>query len=203
MRGCCAFRWAHFKSCDNLKPCKPASLRLLQGKDQQTGHNLKSNYAYFFWTRKHRDLSRSISNRFQTIFSSFYFDIVVLKTCSFVEDITWLSASSYLNIHWILLFQTTMELFVSPTTYFRSKLKFFRTRQAIFIYVATFYLMFLLLHKQKFVPGAEFSNNKEWFRSWVNLRVKQTMNWPWVNLVAHIRTCNQIYPWPIHCLFYT
>ena len=62
-----------------------------------------------------------------------------------------------------------MELFVSPVTYFRSKLKFFRTRQAIFIYVTTFYLMFMLLHKPKFVPGAEFSDNKELFSSWVNL----------------------------------
>ena len=54
-----------------------------------------------------------------------------------------------------------MELFVNPVTYLRSKLKFFKSRQAIFIYVATFYLLFMLLHKPNFVPGAEFSNNKE------------------------------------------
>ena len=55
----------------------------------------------------------------------------------------------------------TMEQSVKIVTFVRSKLKFFKSRQAIFIYVTMFYLMFMFLHKPKFVPGAEFSNNKE------------------------------------------
>ena len=92
---------------------------------------------------------------------------------------TWfLTATCILHVL-IPHFQKTMELFVSPVTCFRSKLKFFRTRQAIFIYVTTFYLMFMLLHKPKFVPGAEFSNNKEWFSSWVNLNfLSEKLNLP-------------------------
>ena len=54
-----------------------------------------------------------------------------------------------------------MEQSVKIVTFVRSKLKFFKSRQAIFIYVTMFYLMFMFLHKPKFVPGAEFSNNKE------------------------------------------
>ena len=46
-------------------------------------------------------------------------------------------------------------------TLVRGRMKFFKTRQAIFIYVTMFYLMFMMLHTPKFVPGAEFSNNKE------------------------------------------
>jgi len=55
----------------------------------------------------------------------------------------------------------TMEQSVKIVTFVRSKLKFFKSRQAIFIYVTMFYLMFMFLHKPKFVPGAEFSNNKK------------------------------------------
>ena len=55
----------------------------------------------------------------------------------------------------------TVEQSVKLVTFARSKLKFFKSRQAIFIYVTMFYLMFMFLHKPKFVPGAEFSNNKE------------------------------------------
>merc|ERR1712156_974744 len=51
----------------------------------------------------------------------------------------------------------------SPTavSFLRGKLKFFKTRQAIFIYVTMFYLMFMLIQRPKFVPGAEFSSSKE------------------------------------------
>jgi len=50
----------------------------------------------------------------------------------------------------------------SPTavSFLRGKLKFFKTRQAIFIYVTMFYLMFMLIQRPKFVPGAEFSSSK-------------------------------------------
>ena len=54
-----------------------------------------------------------------------------------------------------------MESSVTAVSFLRGKLKFFKTRQATFIYVAMFYLMFLFIQKPKFVPGAEFSSNKE------------------------------------------
>ena len=54
-----------------------------------------------------------------------------------------------------------MESSVTAVSFLRGKLKFFKTRQAIFIYVTMFYLMFLFLQRPKFVPGAEFSSNKE------------------------------------------
>ena len=54
-----------------------------------------------------------------------------------------------------------MEFLVKSVTVARSKLKFLRSRQAVFIYATMFYLVFMLLHKPKFIPGAEFSSNKE------------------------------------------
>ena len=54
-----------------------------------------------------------------------------------------------------------MDSSVKAVSYMRGKLKLFKTRQAIFIYVLMFYLMFMLLQRPKFVPGAEFSSNKE------------------------------------------
>ena len=54
-----------------------------------------------------------------------------------------------------------MDFLVKSVTVARSKLKFLRSRQAVFIYATMFYLVFMLLHKPKFIPGAEFSSNKE------------------------------------------
>ena len=66
----------------------------------------------------------------------------------------------YINLIFLVFSGLAME---SPTavSFLRGKLKFFKTRQAIFIYVTMFYLMFMLIQRPKFVPGAEFSSSKE------------------------------------------
>ena len=82
----------------------------------------------------------------------------------------------------------TMESSVTAVSFLRGKLKFFKTRQAIFIYVAMFYLMFLFIQKPKFVPGAEFSSNKERpalnNQTYVGVSVLLTIQCPFVPLLS-------------------
>ena len=66
-----------------------------------------------------------------------------------------------------------MDSSVKAVSYMRGKLKLFKTRQAIFIYVLMFYLMFMLLQRPKFVPGAEFSSNKESASAKTDIRYQQ------------------------------
>ena len=54
-----------------------------------------------------------------------------------------------------------MDSSVKPISYVRGKLKLFKSRQAVFLYVLMFYLTFMFLQRPTFVPGAEFSSNKE------------------------------------------
>ena len=71
------------------------------------------------------------------------------------------SVFRYLDTFYVTLQIIIMEFLVKSVTVARSKLKFLRSRQAVFIYATMFYLVFMLLHKPKFIPGAEFSSNKE------------------------------------------
>ena len=69
-----------------------------------------------------------------------------------------------------------MDSPVNAVSYMRGKLKLFKTRQAIFLYVLMFYLMFMFLQRPTFVPGAEFSSNKE-SPSDPTIYFKKSRNW--------------------------
>ena len=85
-----------------------------------------------------------------------YLDILCFVTHKYID-----SVFRYLDTFYVTLQIIIMEFLVKSVTVARSKLKFLRSRQAVFIYATMFYLVFMLLHKPKFIPGAEFSSNKE------------------------------------------
>ena len=63
--------------------------------------------------------------------------------------------TDYQEISWL-----KMELLVRSLTLVRGKLKFLKTRQAIFIYVTMLYFMFLFLQSPEVLPGAESNTYK-------------------------------------------